>query len=81
MVKYVCIYHFMKPQLMYITVSLLDLKKVNWGLTSGFIYFGWISLQVTSVKFVARDEFVLTGSMDKVCLKSLLLIQYRTKEF
>ena len=33
------------------------------------------------MKFVARDEFVLTGSMDKVCLKSLLLIQYRTKEF
>jgi hypothetical protein len=33
------------------------------------------------VKFVARDEFVLTGSMDKVCSISHLLIQCRTKEF
>lgn len=25
-------------------------------------------LQVTSVKFVAKDEYALTGSIDKVCL-------------
>ena len=33
------------------------------------------------MKFVARDEFVLTGSMDKVCSLSRLLIECRTKEF
>lgn len=81
MVKYVCIHHFMKPHLMYITASLLELKKVNWGFKSNFIHYGLISLQVTSVKFVARDEFVLTGSMDKVCSKSHLLIQFCTTEF
>jgi hypothetical protein len=25
-------------------------------------------LQVTSVKFVAKDEYALTGSIDKVCV-------------